>query len=342
MTIIEDPRQTTVTSVADANARTVEMATAGDPDLGQLAALPGTWANEPNLVGRGWNLIALPFATAPGEGFNYRVLVNQYNEVLKFSLVDKNVPNRGIARNGTTVEADQEVGTLDYEQSIKQMIAADFPVSGLAGAPSAAIHHEPGLFLFMQDHTNGGPTIGRLATIPHGDAVLALGIADTEPGPPEIDDVNALPIGVDDDLDSPYMAPYRHFVDNHFQGKLDPTDVAGLLRTANEGVNIIETTTIELDTTTATGGISNIPFVVNQANATEMKSTFWIQKIDDNGTPKLRLQYMQVVMLEFFPRRDGGPGLVKWPHITFNTMEKVSDTTDPGYGAIELGMRPVD
>ncbi|MEE3852623.1 heme-binding protein [Gordonia sp. LSe1-13] len=334
MSIIEEP--TTVSSIADIDKRTVEIARPGDPDLGQLAELPGTWANEPNLVGRGWNLIALPFATPPGEGFNYRVLMNQYNEVLKFSLVDKNVPNRGISRNGTTVEADQEVGALDYEQAIKQIAAADFPVSGLAGNPNAGIHHEPGLFLFMQDQTNGGPTIGRLATVPHGDSVLALGNAETTPGPPRIDPVNALPIGVDDDLDSPYLAPYKHFVDSHFQGIFDPLDSSGLLADANNGVNIIETTTIELDTTTATGGISNIPFIVAQANATEMKSTFWIQKVDDNGTIKWRLQYMQVVMLDFFERRDGGPGLIKWPHISFNTMEKISDDTSSSSPAVEF------
>jgi hypothetical protein len=59
-----------------------------------------------------------------------------------------------------------------------------------------------------------------------------------------------------------------------------------------------------------------------------MNSTFWIQELEDKdlqGKPKLRLQYLQVVILDFFPRRDGMPGLIRWPHISINTMERVGD-----------------
>ena len=73
-------------------------------------------------------MIALPFAG--GGGLNYRLLLNQYNEELKFTLVDKNVANRGIRNNGTTTTADQFVVTLDYEQKITQIAAEDFPKAG--------------------------------------------------------------------------------------------------------------------------------------------------------------------------------------------------------------------
>ncbi len=59
-----------------------------------------------------------------------------------------------------------------------------------------------------------------------------------------------------------------------------------------------------------------------------MKSTFRIQELaekDDSGNPKLRLQYSQVVLLDFFPRFDGAPGLIRWPHVSINTLEKVAD-----------------
>ena len=73
-------------------------------------------------------MIALPFVTEPPPaGFNYRLLMNQYNEELKFTLVDKGVPNRGIPRNGAATEPDQFVVTLDYQQSITQIAADDFP-----------------------------------------------------------------------------------------------------------------------------------------------------------------------------------------------------------------------
>ena len=211
--------------------------------------------------------------------------------------------------------------TLDYEQGISQIAADDFPQSGLAGAPQLAIHHEPGLFLNMLDQVApGDPTIARLATIPHGDAALALGRPTVADGQPTIPTVNALPIGVSQDLaTNGYLAPYQHF----------PT---ALLKAANQGVDIVRTTKLEFDTTVASGGIHNIPFIVTQANASEMKATFWIQELaetDDSGNPKLRLQYVQVVQLDFFPRFDGGPGRIKWPHVSINTLQKASDSADP-------------
>ena len=63
-----------------------------------------------------------------------------------------------------------------------------------------------------------------------------------------------------------------------------------------------------------------------------MKSTFWIQELSKGKEQKFRLQYLQVVMLDFFfPRRDGMPGAVRWPHISINTMEKIAEppTTEP-------------
>ena len=311
-------------------SRSIELnAIEGDESLGPLSLLPGVWANEPSLRGRGWNLIALPFAAAP---FRYRLLMNQYNETLKFNLVDKNVPNRGI--EGTT-QTDQKVFTLDYDQSITQIAADDFPPSGEAGGPDLAIHREPGLWLHMKDQQTNGVDIGRLATIPHGDSVLALGRSAVHDGPPEIPEkVSALPIGGDTDLTNPYLEPYKHFEDNPFVGELGPgfpgflpTDTTNLLKLANEGVNIKRTTVLDVDTAVETGGIVNIPFIVKQANAAEMKSTFWIQELDEtdaNGKPVMRLQYLQTVILDFFmPRPDGMPGAIRWPHISINTLLKV-------------------
>jgi hypothetical protein len=43
------------------NGRSFANALSGDPALGPLSQLPGVWKNLPDLPGRGWNLIALPF-----------------------------------------------------------------------------------------------------------------------------------------------------------------------------------------------------------------------------------------------------------------------------------------
>jgi len=311
--------------------RHLEAARVGDPDLGPFQLLPGTWANKPHLPGRGWNMIALPFAQPPDSTFRppFRLLLNQFNEELKFQLVDKAVPNRGVDLTAAPVNTDQVIVTLDYEQAISQIAAEDFPLSGLAGPPELAIHHEPGLFLNLTNQIGDGPDIARLATIPHGDAALALGKAQLVTGPPTIPVVNALPIGVSQDLDAnPYLAPYKHFHDNLFKNLFDPTDPTALLTAANQGVDITRTTVLEFDTTVESGGIHNIPFVVKQANASELKATFFIQELaetDRHGRPKLRLQYVQVVQLNFFPRLDGGPGRIKWPHVSINTLEKVTD-----------------
>ncbi len=314
------------------HGRSLATAQTGERALGPLAQLPGVWKNLPNLPGRGWNLIALPFAT-PSDSqfpFNYRLLMNQYNEELKFSLVDKGVPNRGIARiNGQTVDTDQFVVALDYEQSIEQVAAADAPASQLAGNPGLAIHHEPGLWLHLLNETDAGLDVARLATIPHGDSVLAMGRASVLAGAPTIPTISGLPIGVRADIDNnPYLGPYKAFHgSNKFKGLFDPATPNDLLEAANVGVNITRTTILDVDTDIPTGGIVNIPFIVKQANATSMRSTFWIQELaelDDAGQPKLRLQYSQTVFLDFFPRTDGVPGLIRWPHVSINTLEKVS------------------
>jgi hypothetical protein len=52
-----------------ANGRIIEAAVQGDPALGPLAQLPGVWKNADNLVGHGWNMIALPYKE-PGKAVN--------------------------------------------------------------------------------------------------------------------------------------------------------------------------------------------------------------------------------------------------------------------------------
>jgi len=313
--------------------RHIEPSRQGDPDLGPLRLLPGTWSNS-TLPGRGWNAIALPFATAPNSTFNYRLLLNQYNETLRFTLVDKAVKNRGISSDAVPVDADQVVVALDYEQLITQINQDDSPRSGKAGNPNTVIHHEPGLWLHLLDEANNGLDIARLAAIPHGDSVLALGRSiPVFEGAPVILPMDTLPLGVKQDLNDPYLEPYLHFHNHPFMGLFDPTQPHALLLQANAGVNILRTTQLTVDSTIPTGGISNIPFIVRQANATSMRSTFWIQELDErdiNGDPKLRLQYLQVVMLEFFGRRDGLPGRIGWPHVSINTMEKVVERRVPG------------
>lgn len=304
--------------------RTIEPARAGDDALGPLKDLPGTWSNQPELPGHGWNMIAVPFAGGP---HGYRLLLNQYNETLSFKTVDKGVPNRGIPSDNSAIDGDQFLAVLDYEQNVQQIAVADSPASDKAGAPGAAIHHEPGLWMHILNKRTAGLDIARLATVPHGDSVLALGRSSTCAQAPAIPNISGLPVGVDPSLDNPYLQPYRQFHDSPFENLFDPVSPNDLLNRANQGVNIARVTELSVHTSAESGGVVNVPFIVKQANATEMTSTFWIQELEEtdaDGKPKLRLQYTQTVLLEFFPRQDGAPGLIRWPHVSINTLVKVS------------------
>ena len=335
-------------SAMKSRGRYIRQAVQGDQELGRLSLLPGTWANEAGFEGRGWNMIALPSETAP---FRYRLLMNQYNEALSFITADKGVPNRGLSEDGSGVDADQIIVALDYQQKIDQISVDDFPPTDAQtrGGTPKPIHHEPGLFLNMTNRTTDGLDIARLGTIPHGNSVLALGKSEVVEG---FDlaglRMSGLPIGlganlaaavaVDVDPGAPsYLDPYKHFHNHPFKGVVadpgfpgfEPVDPVRLLRDAAAGLgaSIQRTTVLDLDTTTQTAGIVNIPFIVDQADATEMRSIFWIHELDDTddaGEPKLVLQYAQIVMLDFFSRRDGGPGRIKWPHVSINTLVKVN------------------
>jgi hypothetical protein len=160
---------------------------------------------------------------------------------------------------------------------------------------------------------------------------------------PEIPPVSGLPSGQFEDVRSadydfksdPYLEPYKHYIDNPFMGNVSvpgfpgfsPADMNDILRFANQGVNIVRTTTLTVDSTRKSAGITNAPFSTREAESVSMKSTFWIQELaekDDDGSVRLRLQYSQVVMLHFFrPREDELPERAIWPHISIATLEKM-------------------
>lgn len=303
-------------------------------DLGPLAALPGKWVSGET----GWNMIALPFASPAGPPF--RLLLNQYKETLRFTFVDEKVPNRGIT-SAPRLEKDQLIVTLDYEQSIEQVAAEDEPVSGKAGGDKLPIHHEPGLFLFLSNQVDDEIDIGRIASIPHGNSVLALGTSDIVENPDTtklIPSISGLPIGIGPNADLAthrWLAPYKKYstaLGNPFKGKVtaagfpgfDPVSPSALLQLALQGLNVKRTTVLALDTSVQSGGVSNIPFIERQADAVKVTSTFWIHELaepEEDGN-EFVLQYLQDVSLDFLPRLDQPPGLIRWPHISINTLRK--------------------
>ncbi len=65
--------------------------------------------------------------------------------------------------------------------------------------------------------------------------------------------------------------------------------------------------------------VNTDPFVVRNANATQMDAIFWIEKVTHPGFPArifLQLQYVQRVILDFV-------GL-HWPHVSVATLIKTA------------------
>lgn len=81
---------------------------------------------------------------------------------------------------------------------------------------------------------------------------------------------------------------------------------------------ITETVVIQISTAPVkNGGIVNIPFVVQNANAARLDAIFWIEKVADPSggpIPFIQLQYVQRVILDF--------DNIHWPHMSVATLVK--------------------
>ena len=110
-----------------------------------------------------------------------------------------------------------------------------------------------------------------------------------------------------------FVSGLRRFVDSHPRHSINEV--------------FVRTTRLTLDTKRKSGGVSNMPFTTREAEPVSMASTFWIQEVAEKRYKsgyRLRMQYAQVVMLDFFrPRQDQLPGRAQWPHISITTLDKI-------------------
>src|ERR1700722_20192373 len=148
--------------------------------LGLIAELAGTWKGE------GFNLIARP--DAQGNS-NLYLQLNQTRETLTITPIGSAIPNRGFGQN------DIELFGLTYLQKISDTVTG------------GALHIEPGIWVTQPATTAtpeaqaaGTQSVARMATIPHGNALLAQGSAMPVPtltnGTFNITPVNTAPFGV--------------------------------------------------------------------------------------------------------------------------------------------------
>lgn len=272
-------------------------------DLGPLERLAGTWTGT-----RGWNLIAVP---DPSGEHPFTLLVRPYYETITFTPLGTLVPDRG---------ASEILNIFGLEYSLR---VADL----LTHEP---LHLENGMWLYTNDpDAPHSPTIVRQAIIPHGNSVLALGSSHQANGPPKIPVLNTLPVGTPDPPQLGYTDPYLTPPPPKVPGQppFNTHDANEVLRKAIKDQKILNTLTLSVSTQPpGGGGIVNIPFIQQNANATNFSATFWIETVVDEaaGVRFDQLQYSQQTNLAFIKCgsecSDEGNGLIVWPHVNVNTL----------------------
>lgn len=125
--------------------------------LGLLGELVGSWK------GHGFNLIARPDFHDKTDLY---LQLNQTRETLKFEAIGSPIPNRGFGQD------DIQLFGLTYLQQISD------------AAKDGALHIEPGIWVTQPNTTFPPETVpdkqqlvARMGTIPHGNSILAEGIA---------------------------------------------------------------------------------------------------------------------------------------------------------------------
>ena len=300
----------------------VVAAAGGTPDpLGALAALEGTWK------GHGFNAIWRPHHQHGSDRF---LELNLTDETLAVTKINGPIPNRGIAMH------DINMFGLTYMQQIGET------------STGAGLHIEPGIWASVP-HTNDpnvAASVVRMASIPHGTAILAQGVASVhQGGPQDIPDTNVLPFFFGEprpkktdfdsvaqtfgEVDLSQKTKFRFVAPGVTQAMVkNPNSVIQkALEKSLQGTSMKRRTSLHVSTRhniiKAGGGTANTAFLESSGNppggnadATQVEATFWIETIAGTGgqPDKHQLQYTQLVMLDF----NG----IHWPHVTVGTLVK--------------------
>ncbi len=193
-----------------------------------------------------------------------------------------------------------------------------------------ALHIEPGMWLNIPATADpqADASIARLATIPHGNAICTVGFAEDVVFDklPTIPPANTVPFKIGSEAPPPGTKnPFPEYdlsIDSSFrtvplpagitQAVIDDPNVA--VREALEG-HILTHIRRLITSTALAGGIGNIPFIVNNANAPSLESVFAIETVQGPlGTDYLQLQYSQTALLNFRG--------MSFPHVTVGTLIK--------------------
>lgn len=267
-----------------------------DIDFGNLTRLAGYWQGSD-----GFNMIAVPNQTG-----SFEVLIAPYTETLIVEKVQATTPNRGL-------QVVENIPTLRYNTTISE------------SNTGALMHVEAGFWEHSNAKLNDGFDVFRIASIPHGNAVEAMGKSSATAGPPVIDKkLSGMPTGPGANTLG-YTDKYMTSSVPGFSPKA-PNDslIATLAAQKKAGLTVVETVTLNVSTAYA-GGISNIASIRNNANATRVDATYWIETLTDaKGNIFYQLQYSQCVLIDFPVKSNKKGETIHWPHISVNTLKLVS------------------
>ncbi len=262
------------------------------PSLGALSAFTGSW------TGSGFNTIFRPQnpktptpLPVPAPTSDNILELNLTSESLTFSPSLGSVPNRGM------VQSDIFLNGVPYLQVINDVTIAGH---------SVGIHVEPGIWMAVPSTTDPaeGPTLVRMASIPHGTTIVAQGISTTTNGPPVIPAVDITPFNTASGAKIPFpsqTAATQHtpripqdltaWISAGTITQAILNDPNTVLRNHIQGQKISATTQISIATSPAAplfgGGTDNIAFLLGNAaatspnaNAIRMTATFWIETVE--------------------------------------------------------------
>jgi hypothetical protein len=164
------------------------------------------------------------------------------------------------------------------------------------------MHIEPGFWMNVPatSDPDNGPTVVRLSSIPHGNALLAQGPtppSSGEPGPPDIPDVSIKPLDGGVPLDFPeeqiafdtpsVLTSNGPFPAGITQPRVDNPNL--ILQEAIADQEILSTITLKVSSEGTGSGVENIPFLgtfvppdeLENANAfvQSVEATFWLETV---------------------------------------------------------------
>jgi hypothetical protein len=271
-------------------------------NLGPLKELPGFWQ------GTGFSLIARPNTSNPNGIF---LQLNLLQETLQFTTIGSPVPNRGSS------QGDISIYGVTYVHHVTDTVTG------------GALHVEPGMWLNIPLTTapQAGPSVARMFTVPHGNAVCTVGqVQEIDiDGVPDLPPISTVPFpagtsppdkrpdGKYPEYDLSAPTPYRtaDLPSAITQALVDDPMVA--IRAALAPHRLSHITRLVTSTSTG-GGVGNIPFIKANADAPLCDSTFAIETVEGAEGQFLQLQYAQIVPLAF--------GGISYPHVTVGTLIK--------------------